>query len=197
MEFICFKLQRRNLHIRLLLMKTMLIGFKLQRRNLHKVEKDTFFMVGEFQTPTEKFTHITACKAAIEALFQTPTEKFTRNAPRISAVVTAFQTPTEKFTPSRSPHPSYRLAVSNSNGEIYTGSAAAPSEFVGGFKLQRRNLHWFWQGSRYKRKGVSNSNGEIYTKSRRQISINSIPSFKLQRRNLHSVRNSIFPGYKH
>ena len=120
MEFICFKLQRRNLHIRLLLMKTMLIGFKLQRRNLHKVEKDTFFMVGEFQTPTEKFT---------------------RNAPRISAVVTAFQTPTEKFTRGAQQPLASLSEVSNSNGEIYTMQISILHMSLLCFKLQRRNLH--------------------------------------------------------
>ena len=99
MEFICFKLQRRNLHIRLLLMKTMLIGFKLQRRNLHKVEKDTFFMVGEFQTPTEKFTRNAPRISAVVTAFQTPTEKFTQTIPSaLTSFWRSFQTPTEKFT---------------------------------------------------------------------------------------------------
>ena len=102
-------------------------------------------MVGEFQTPTEKFTHITACKAAIEALFQTPTEKFTRNAPRISAVVTAFQTPTEKFTRGVQQPLASLSEVSNSNGEIYTYVFVHGPTADVSFKLQRREFtHWAW-----------------------------------------------------
>ena len=164
MEFICFKLQRRNLHTASRAIYPRGERFKLQRRNLHpRAELGLKIPPSEFQTPTEKFT-----QSRKRHLFyggrvsNSNGEIYTHYGLQGCNRSIVSNSNGEIYTQCSQNFGGCN-GVSNSNGEIYTGSAAAPSEFVGGFKLQRRNLHLRIRARAYRRRKFQTPAERIYT----------------------------------